>query len=331
MIPGEFSFNVKGGRCEACSGDGVMKIEMNFLPDVFVECEECKGGKTVYILDEPTTGLHFHDVKKLIGVLERLVDAGNTVIVIEHNLDVIKCADYIIDLGPEGGTAGGTIIAKGTPEEVSKVKKSYTVSHNNFPQDKSVYMGKLRDRDMRNIIRNRKQKKKSVAWLAEYYGVTKRRIRQILAYEEKYGAAPIVHNKGRKMKKITEKEEELIVSYYLLTRLSPVYLERVIEKKEVPILENKSNGNIIDMNEITPCHYGMEIGNRYISRIKTIWMIIAFVDDSSRLITCSGLYENATAANTIDTLKKGFEEYGIPDAILIDNGTQFFCCEFQLP
>ena len=205
--PGRFSFNVKGGRCEACCGDGVMKIEMNFLPDVYVECEECKGarynsetlevkykgksisdvlqmsvdealelfenrqgikaklqtladvglgyiklgqssttlsggeaqrikltrelakrsgGKTVYILDEPTTGLHFHDVKKLIGVLNSLVETGNTVIVIEHNLDVIKSADYIIDLGPEGGNAGGKIIAKGTPEEVAKVKKSYT-------------------------------------------------------------------------------------------------------------------------------------------------------------------------------------------------------------
>ncbi|MCQ2376725.1 MAG: excinuclease ABC subunit UvrA, partial [Methanocorpusculum sp.] len=205
--PGRFSFNVKGGRCEACSGDGVMKIEMNFLPDVYVECEECKGtrynaetlevkfkgksisdvlnmsvdealelfsahpnvtaklqtladvglgyiklgqssttlsggeaqrikltrelakrsgGKTVYILDEPTTGLHFHDVKKLIGVLDSLVEKGNTVIVIEHNLDVIKSADYILDLGPEGGSAGGQIIAKGTPEEVARVKKSYT-------------------------------------------------------------------------------------------------------------------------------------------------------------------------------------------------------------
>ena len=205
--PGRFSFNVKGGRCEACCGDGVMKIEMNFLPDVYVECEECKGarynsetlevkykgksisdvlqmsvdealelfenrqgikaklqtladvglgyiklgqssttlsggeaqrikltrelakrsgGKTVYILDEPTTGLHFHDVKKLIGVLNSLVEKGNTVVVIEHNLDVIKSADYIIDLGPEGGNAGGRIIAKGTPEEVAKVKKSYT-------------------------------------------------------------------------------------------------------------------------------------------------------------------------------------------------------------
>jgi len=205
--PGRFSFNIKGGRCEACSGDGVMKIEMNFLPDVYVECEECKGaryneetlevkykgksiadvlgmsvdealelfenvpaistklqtladvglgyiklgqssttlsggeaqrikltrelakratGKTVYLLDEPTTGLHFHDVKKLIGVLDSLVGKGNSVVVIEHNLDVIKSADYLIDLGPEGGNAGGEIIAKGTPEEVAKVKKSYT-------------------------------------------------------------------------------------------------------------------------------------------------------------------------------------------------------------
>jgi excinuclease ABC subunit A len=205
--PGRFSFNIKGGRCEACSGDGVMKIEMNFLPDVYIECEECKGtryneetlevkykgksiadvlnmsvdealelfenvpnikvklqtladvglgyiklgqssttlsggeaqrikltrelakrgtGKTVYLLDEPTTGLHFHDVKKLIGVLDSLVEKGNTVVVIEHNLDVIKSADYLIDLGPEGGNAGGEIIAKGTPEEVAKVETSYT-------------------------------------------------------------------------------------------------------------------------------------------------------------------------------------------------------------
>lgn len=205
--PGRFSFNLKGGRCEACSGDGVIKIEMNFLPDVYIECEECKGtrynaetlevkykgksiadvlsmsvdealdlfehvpgirvklqtladvglgyiklgqssttlsggeaqrikltrelakratGKTVYLLDEPTTGLHFHDVKKLIGVLDSLVAKGNSVVVIEHNLDVIKCADYLIDLGPEGGNAGGKIIAEGTPEEVARVKKSYT-------------------------------------------------------------------------------------------------------------------------------------------------------------------------------------------------------------
>lgn len=202
-----FSFNMKGGRCEACSGDGVMKIEMNFLADVYVECDECKGsrynsetlevkykgksisdvlnmsvdealelfenipkirnrlqtladvglgyiklgqssttlsggeaqrikltrelskrgtGSTVYLLDEPTTGLHFHDVKKLIGVLNSLVDKGNTVIVIEHNLDVIKSADYIIDLGPEGGDDGGEIIAEGTPEEVADADRSYT-------------------------------------------------------------------------------------------------------------------------------------------------------------------------------------------------------------
>ncbi|MCR5824647.1 MAG: excinuclease ABC subunit UvrA [Lachnospiraceae bacterium] len=204
---GRFSFNVKGGRCEACGGDGIIKIEMNFLPDVYVPCEVCNGkrynretlevkykgksiydvldmtvddavkffanvpqikrkietmndvglsylelghpstdlsggeaqriklatelsrrgtGKTIYILDEPTTGLHFEDVNKLIEVLQRLVKAGNTVLVIEHNLDVIKCADYIIDMGPEGGDRGGTVIAKGTPEEVAKVKKSYT-------------------------------------------------------------------------------------------------------------------------------------------------------------------------------------------------------------
>jgi len=204
---GRFSFNVKGGRCEACQGDGLIKIEMNFLPDVYVECEECKGkrynretlevkykskniaevldmsveegmkffsnipavliklqtldrvglsyiklgqssttlsggeaqrikltrelskretGKNVYLLDEPTTGLHFHDVKKLIKVLNDLVDKGNTVIVIEHNLDVIKSGDYIIDLGPEGGDKGGCIIATGTPEEVAENKDSYT-------------------------------------------------------------------------------------------------------------------------------------------------------------------------------------------------------------
>ena len=205
--PGRFSFNVKGGRCEACQGDGIIKIEMNFLPDVYVPCEVCHGrrynretlevkykgknifevldmsvdealdffknipginryirtlhevglgyiklgqpstqlsggeaqriklatelsrkstGKTLYILDEPTTGLHFADVEKLIDVLQALVDAGNTVVVIEHNLDVIKTADYIIDLGPDGGERGGRIVAKGTPEEVAKVKGSYT-------------------------------------------------------------------------------------------------------------------------------------------------------------------------------------------------------------
>ncbi|MBP7410763.1 MAG: excinuclease ABC subunit UvrA [Methanoculleus sp.] len=205
--PGRFSFNVKGGRCEACQGDGLIKIEMNFLPDVYVECEECKGarynretlevkyrgksiadvldmsveeamelfenvpsirnkletlsrvglgyiklgqssttlsggeaqrikltrelakratGKTIYLLDEPTTGLHFHDVKNLIAVLDDLVARGNTMVVIEHNLDVIKSADYIIDLGPEGGDAGGEVIATGTPEEVAAVEGSHT-------------------------------------------------------------------------------------------------------------------------------------------------------------------------------------------------------------
>ncbi|MBR5730762.1 MAG: ATP-binding cassette domain-containing protein, partial [Firmicutes bacterium] len=204
---GRFSFNVKGGRCEACSGDGIIKIEMNFLPDVYIPCEVCGGkrynretlevrykgkniydvldmsveeassffknlpaieryistldqvglgyiklgqpstqlsggeaqriklaselskrstGKTLYILDEPTTGLHFADVDKLIDVLQRLVDAGNTVLVIEHNLDVIKCADHIIDLGPDGGERGGMVIASGTPEEVAAVEGSYT-------------------------------------------------------------------------------------------------------------------------------------------------------------------------------------------------------------
>ena len=207
--PGRFSFNLKGGRCEACQGDGLIKIEMNFLPDVYVECEECKGtrynaetlevkyrdrsiaevlemtveearehfknvpairskldtlmgvglgyiklgqssttlsggeaqrikltrelskkatGRTIYLLDEPTTGLHFEDVSKLIGVLNDLVDRGNTVVVIEHNLDVIKSADYIIDLGPEGGNAGGRIVAEGTPEEVAEVAESATGS-----------------------------------------------------------------------------------------------------------------------------------------------------------------------------------------------------------
>ena len=204
---GRFSFNVKGGRCEACSGDGILKIEMHFLPDVYVPCEVCGGkrynretldvkykgksiydvldmtveealdffknvprihnkiqtlydvglsyiklgqpstelsggeaqriklatelsrkstGKTIYILDEPTTGLHFADVHKLVEILRRLSDGGNTVIVIEHNLDVIKTADYIIDMGPEGGDGGGIVIAKGTPEEICKVKESYT-------------------------------------------------------------------------------------------------------------------------------------------------------------------------------------------------------------
>ena len=204
---GRFSFNVKGGRCEACQGDGILKIEMHFLPDIYVPCEVCKGkrynretlevkykdkniydvlemtvdegleffaslpkiarklqtlqdvglgyvkigqssttlsggeaqrvklatelskrstGKTIYILDEPTTGLHIADVHRLIDVLQKLVDAGNTVVVIEHNLDLIKTADHIIDLGPEGGDKGGFIVAEGTPEEIAKVESSYT-------------------------------------------------------------------------------------------------------------------------------------------------------------------------------------------------------------
>ena len=207
FTPSRFSFNVKGGRCEACQGDGIIKIEMHFLSDVYVPCEVCKGkrynretlevkykgksindvlemsveegmeffsnipkiyrklktlyevglgyiklgqpattlsggeaqrvklatelskrstGKTIYILDEPTTGLHIADVHRLVDVLQLLVDGGNTVVVIEHNLDLIKTADYLIDLGPEGGEGGGTIVAKGTPEQVAKVEKSFT-------------------------------------------------------------------------------------------------------------------------------------------------------------------------------------------------------------
>jgi excinuclease ABC subunit A len=205
--PGRFSFNVKGGRCEACKGDGIIKIEMHFLPDVYVPCEVCKGkrynretldikykgmniadvldmtmsqaveffknipkiyrrlqtihdvgldyirlgqpattlsggeaqrvklaaelskkgtGRTLYILDEPTTGLHFHDVRKLLEVLTKLTESGNTVLVIEHNLDVIKTADFVIDLGPEGGDQGGGIVAMGTPEEIAATPTSHT-------------------------------------------------------------------------------------------------------------------------------------------------------------------------------------------------------------
>jgi excinuclease ABC subunit A len=204
---GRFSFNVKGGRCENCAGDGTIKIEMNFLPDVYVPCEVCKGarynretlevhykgktisevlempieeaaeffrpisriarhletlvdvglgyvrlgqpaptlsggeaqrvklaselqkrstGKTIYVLDEPTTGLHFEDVSKLLGVLQSLVDKGNSVLVIEHNLDVIKTADWLIDMGPEGGSGGGLVVAEGTPEQVAMVDSSHT-------------------------------------------------------------------------------------------------------------------------------------------------------------------------------------------------------------
>ena len=205
--PGRFSFNVKGGRCEACSGDGTLKIEMNFLPDVYVPCEVCHGdrynretlevhfkgktvadvlsmpieeaaeffaavpaisrhlrtlvdvglgyvrlgqpaptlsggeaqrvklaaelqrrstGRTIYVLDEPTTGLHFEDIRKLLGVLQSLVDKGNSVIVIEHNLDVIKNADWVIDMGPEGGSGGGLVIAEGTPEQIAMSPDSHT-------------------------------------------------------------------------------------------------------------------------------------------------------------------------------------------------------------
>ena len=205
--PGRFSFNVKGGRCEACKGDGTLKIEMNFLPDVYVPCEVCNGarynretleirykdktvadvldmtirqaadffaatpiiarhlntlvevglgyvrlgqaattlsggeaqrvklatelqrrstGRTIYVLDEPTTGLHFEDIRKLLGVLQGLVAKGNSVIVIEHNLDVIANADWVIDMGPEGGRGGGTVVATGTPEKIAQTEESYT-------------------------------------------------------------------------------------------------------------------------------------------------------------------------------------------------------------
>ncbi|MBR4581292.1 MAG: ABC-ATPase UvrA, partial [Lachnospiraceae bacterium] len=225
---GRFSFNVKGGRCEACQGDGIIKIEMHFLPDVYVPCEVCGGkrynretldvkykgktisdvlnmtveealpffenvpsirnkiqtlydvglsyiklgqpsttlsggeaqriklatelskrstGKTIYILDEPTTGLHFADVHKLVEILQRLTEGGNTVVVIEHNLDVIKTADYIIDMGPEGGDKGGTVIACGTPEEVAKKKESYT----------GYYIKRMIERDKNRNVQTKKK------------------------------------------------------------------------------------------------------------------------------------------------------------------------------
>ena len=228
---GRFSFNVKGGRCEACGGDGIIKIEMHFLPDVYVPCEVCGGkrynretldvkykgksifdvldmtvdeacgffenvpsirrkietlydvglsyvklgqpsttlsggeaqriklatelsrrstGKTIYILDEPTTGLHFADVHKLVDILHRLTEGGNTVVVIEHNLDVIKTADYIIDMGPEGGDRGGTVIATGTPEQVAEEKRSYT----------GIYIKKMLDKSKaRKALEKEKGKK----------------------------------------------------------------------------------------------------------------------------------------------------------------------------
>ena len=225
--PGRFSFNVKGGRCEACQGDGVIKIEMHFLPDVYVTCDVCKGkrydretleikfkdksiadvldmtveeaadlfkavpsirdkletlnrvglgyihvgqqattlsggeaqrvklsrelsrratGRTLYILDEPTTGLHFHDVAKLLEVLHELVDQGNTVIVIEHNLEVIKTADWIVDLGPEGGDAGGNVVAIGTPEEIAANARSYTGQYLSQVMDRAAWQGQARRR-----------------------------------------------------------------------------------------------------------------------------------------------------------------------------------------
>lgn len=227
---GRFSFNVKGGRCEACRGDGIIKIEMHFLPDVYVPCEVCKGlrynretlevkykgksisdvldmtvedaleffknvpriqrklqtlfdvglgymrlgqpattlsggeaqrvklaselhrrsnGRTMYILDEPTTGLHIADIERLLEVLQRLVEAGDTVLVIEHNLDVIKTADYIVDLGPEGGDQGGTVVATGTPEQVAKVKESYT----------GQFLGPILERDKNRAMANRSKGK----------------------------------------------------------------------------------------------------------------------------------------------------------------------------
>ncbi|MCO5295555.1 MAG: ATP-binding cassette domain-containing protein [Fimbriimonadaceae bacterium] len=223
--PGRFSFNVKGGRCEACKGDGIIKIEMHFLPDVYVPCEVCKGkrynretlevkykgksiadvlqmtleeacaffqpipkiyrklatleevglgyirmgqpattlsggeaqriklaaelskrstGSTIYILDEPTTGLHFEDVRRLLGVLHQLVDQGNTVLVIEHNLDVIKTADWLIDLGPEGGTGGGRVVAFGTPEQVASNPDSHTGRYLKAMLEKSRPPGDLK-------------------------------------------------------------------------------------------------------------------------------------------------------------------------------------------
>ena len=234
--PGRFSFNVKGGRCEACAGDGTIKIEMNFLPDVYVPCEVCHGarynretlevhfkgrtiaevldmpieealdffaavpaiarhlqtlvdvglgyvrlgqpaptlsggeaqrvklaselqkrstGRTVYVLDEPTTGLHFEDIRKLLGVLGRLVDAGNSVVVIEHNLDVIKQADWIVDLGPEGGSGGGTIVAEGTPEEVAAVEESHTAA---FLRDILTPRPATRRRSARTTARSPRRK-----------------------------------------------------------------------------------------------------------------------------------------------------------------------------
>ena len=240
---GRFSFNVKGGRCEACQGAGIIKIEMNFLPDVYVECEVCKGkrynketldvfykgktisdvlnmsvaeayeffqnipalerklkvlidvgldyiklgqpattlsggeaqriklatelskmtkGKTIYILDEPTTGLHFEDIRKLLEVLNRLVEKGNSVVIIEHNLDVIKTADYIIDIGPDGGDRGGTVVACGTPEDIAMVEKSYTGKY-----IKRMLESAVEDRKIIPVPKKRGRKKKEILEVAE--------------------------------------------------------------------------------------------------------------------------------------------------------------------
>lgn len=240
---GRFSFNVKGGRCEACQGAGIIKIEMNFLPDVYVECEVCKGkrynketldvfykgktisdilnmsvaeayeffqnipalerklkvlidvgldyiklgqpattlsggeaqriklatelskmtkGKTIYILDEPTTGLHFEDIRKLLEVLNRLVEKGNSVVIIEHNLDVIKTADYIIDIGPDGGDRGGTVVACGTPEDIAMVEKSYTGKY-----IKRMLENAVEDRKIIPVPKKRGRKKKEILEVAE--------------------------------------------------------------------------------------------------------------------------------------------------------------------
>lgn len=240
---GRFSFNVKGGRCEACQGAGIIKIEMNFLPDVYVECEVCKGkrynketldvfykgktisdvlnmsvseayeffqnipalerklkvlidvgldyiklgqpattlsggeaqriklatelskmtkGKTIYILDEPTTGLHFEDIRKLLEVLNRLVEKGNSVVIIEHNLDVIKTADYIIDIGPDGGDRGGTVVACGTPEDIAMVEKSYTGKY-----IKRMLESAVEDRKIIPVPKKRGRKKKEILEVTE--------------------------------------------------------------------------------------------------------------------------------------------------------------------
>ena len=245
---GRFSFNVKGGRCEACQGAGIIKIEMNFLPDVYVECEVCKGkrynketldvfykgktisdvlnmsvaeayeffqnipalerklkvlidvgldyiklgqpattlsggeaqriklatelskmtkGKTIYILDEPTTGLHFEDIRKLLEVLNRLVEKGNSVVIIEHNLDVIKTADYIIDIGPDGGDRGGTVVACGTPEDIAMVEKSYTGKY-----IKRMLESAVEDRKIIPVPKKRGRKKKEILEVAEDETIT---------------------------------------------------------------------------------------------------------------------------------------------------------------